>query len=206
MESLNSRIKYFDYDQSIDVGNRIPLITESHIKKGCIIMSSAEMMSFVTYFSIMVGDLIDREDECWIFYLHLYDILKLCFSDSFTLPELHYLKYIIKQHHELFITLFNERLKPKYHLLTHYPDIIVKVGPLHTLSSMRYEAFHKIGKTNAHIVTSRRNILYTLAIRYQLKLCYRLHFKIGLKTKYELGKTIDCDDYQKNCCIQLKQK
>lgn len=53
LQQLNSRIKYFDYNQFYDVGNRIPTILEAHIKKGVLIMSSAEMMAFVIYFSIL---------------------------------------------------------------------------------------------------------------------------------------------------------
>ncbi|KAJ8911939.1 hypothetical protein NQ315_016281 [Exocentrus adspersus] len=192
---LNRRIKYFDYNQHVDFGNRIPPIIETHIKKGYVIMSEAEMLSFVVYFSFLVGDLVDKEDECWRFYLTLYDILHFCLQDEIDSTELIYLKYLIKEHHELYINLFNEKLMPKYHFLIHYPKIITNVGPLNTLSSMRYEAFHKIGKTNAHIVTSRINIIYTLAIRYQLKLFHRFQCNTGLRNNVLVGKTIDEDKF-----------
>lgn len=92
--------------------------------------------------------------------------------------ELIYLKHCITEYNSLFIEIFNDNLRPKYHILTHYVNIIKKMGPVNALSSMRFEAFHKIGKTNAHIVTSRVNLLQTLSLLYQLRVCHRLQFKI----------------------------
>ncbi|KAJ8911122.1 hypothetical protein NQ315_003297 [Exocentrus adspersus] len=191
VDELNHRIKYFEYNQYIDIGNRIPAIIVTHIKKGCIIMSAAEMMSFVVHFSLLVGDLVDRESEYWMFYLTLYDIVHFSFKTEITSQELIYFKHLIKDHNQMYMQLFKE--KPKHHFLVHYPSVIANVGPLTNLSSMRYEAFHKIGKTNAHVATSRINIIYTLPLRYQLKFCYRLQFKIGLEDAILVGKTLKND-------------
>lgn len=43
INTLNNRIKCFDYYSGVDIGNSIPTININHIKKGAIIMSSAEM-------------------------------------------------------------------------------------------------------------------------------------------------------------------
>lgn len=187
LEFLNSRIKYFDYRQNIDAGNRIPSIAESQVKKKCLTMSSSEMLAFVIYFPFLVFDVIDTDDEGWSFYCLLYEVLVYSTKDEFSSSELLYFRHLIKQHNMLFMDLFQEKLKPKFHFLTHYPTLIENVGPLNVLSSIRYEAVHKIGKTNAHIVTSRVNILKTLSTRYQLRLCCRFQFNIGLKDKYEFG-------------------
>lgn len=206
LDRLNSRIKYFDYDQSVDIGNRVPLIAANQIRNSYIVMSASEMTSFVVYFSILVGDLVDREDPHWLFYLTLVEIVGLAFKGQFDYAELNYFKCLIKEHNEMYISLFGENLKPKFHFLIHYPEVIKNVGPLNSLSSIRFEAFHKIGKTSAHVVTSRKNIMYTLALRYQLKLCYRLQLNIGLENEIDAGKKeirpMTCHDQYCNIIIE----
>lgn len=188
LDTLNRRIKYFDYHQNVDAGNKIPIIVENQVKKKMLIMSSAEMLALVVYFPFLCYDLVDTEDDGWSLYSLLYEILYYSMKDEFSDSEIIFFKQIIKQHNELFVNIFKEKLKPKFHFLTHYPSSIKRLGPLHMLSSMRYEGFHRVGKTNAHIVSSRVNIIKTLAIRYQLRLCYRLQYKIGLNNKFEFGK------------------
>lgn len=46
---------------------------------------------------------------------------------------------------------------------------------------------------NAHVVCSRVNIIYTLSLKYQLRLCYRLHLKIGLVDNIDYGKVRKLD-------------
>ncbi|XP_031329046.1 uncharacterized protein LOC116160057 [Photinus pyralis] len=190
---LNRRIKYFDYNERVDIGNRIPPIMENQVNKGYLHMSSSEMYAFVIYFSILVGDLVDVEDDYWKFYLCLFDIINIIMNDIISSEEINYLAILINDHHSMYRTLFTEKLKPKHHFLTHYPRSIKSVGPLGKLSSIRFEAFHKVGKTNAHVVTSRRNIIHTLSVRYQLRLCHRLIFKIGLQNSIEVGTSVTLD-------------
>jgi len=71
---------------------------------------------------------------------------------------LKYLKYLISEHHDMYLSLFNS-LKPKHHFLLHYPNIILKTGPLIYLSCMRFEAKHKERNIkNANNVQSRKNL------------------------------------------------
>lgn len=75
----------------------------------------------------------------------------------------------IQCHNSLYLTLFNDSLKPKYHFLVHYPGIIRKCGPLKYLWCFRLEAGHQIHKQYARNITSRINIPFTLAIKASLK-------------------------------------
>lgn len=186
---LNSRIKYFDYKEAYDIGNRIPLINDSHIENGSIIMSCSEMSAFVAYFGFIIGDLVDKEDQFWELYLSLFEIICIITKHKISVADVTYLTYLIKTHHELYISLVGA-LKPKHHFLIHYPDCIKLAGPLCYLSSVRFEAFHRIAKMNAHVVTSRKNIIYTLALRHQLKLSYRLLSQKGFTSKIECGPSL----------------
>lgn len=72
------------------------------------------------------------------------------------------LKHLIKRHHEEYIHLFNDTLKPKHHLMLHYYSIILKSGPLRNFWCFKYEAKHKEFKTYARAITSRKNICVSL--------------------------------------------
>lgn len=186
---LNNRTKFFNHSE-VDVGNRIPPIPISQIEKELIIMSAAEMHAFVTYFSFIVGDLVDPSDRTWHFYLLLFNIVHIASKNSTKKSELIYFQNLVRTHHELYISLFNGKLTPKFHFLTHYSKVIQNVGPLSKLSSIRYEAFHRISKCNSNIVSSRKNLPYTLALKHQLKLAYRLLLSRGFSDKIEIGSRV----------------
>lgn len=90
----------------------------------------------------------------------------------------------------MYQNLFNLPLKPKFHNLTHYPDIMLKSGPLIHLSTLRFEAKHREPKLSANVVSSRVNITKTLAIKHQLKLCYRILSQKGFQDNLTYDKAI----------------
>ncbi|KYM95709.1 hypothetical protein ALC62_13615, partial [Cyphomyrmex costatus] len=64
----------------------------------------------------------------------------------------------------------------------------VKAGPLVQMSSIRFEAKHKELKQTAKAVSSRRNPAYTLALKHQLQLNYRLFIlNKGFEKRVEWG-------------------
>lgn len=190
LKRLNYRIKYFNHQSDFDRGNKIPLIRSDHINKGYLIMSSAEMSALVCYLSLIIGDLVPDYDEVWDFYLTLCTIIKICTENIISDDQVNYLRYLIFSHHEMFMRLFKEQLKPKFHFMTHYPEIIRKIGPLKYLFSIRYEGFHKLSKTYAAIVTSQKNIISSLAIKLQLQFAYRLLIKKGLNDSLKVEKNL----------------
>jgi len=38
-------------------------------------MSAREMMTFIHYFSLMIGDLVPEDDNVWLFFLNFIDIV-----------------------------------------------------------------------------------------------------------------------------------
>ncbi|KAB0800833.1 hypothetical protein PPYR_06572 [Photinus pyralis] len=114
LEQLNDRIKYFEYEDKIDCGNRFPLIKKNHIENKNLILSASEMFAFLTYFPCMIGDLIDVEDEGWHLFKLLYDIVYIITKRVTNDNEINYLKYIIKEHHEVYLNLTQQKLKPKH--------------------------------------------------------------------------------------------
>jgi len=91
----------------------------------------------------------------------------------------------------MYVLFFQDNLKPKHHLLTHYSSIFLKSGPPRNCWCFRYEAKHKEFKMYARAITSRKNICLTLANKYQFKLAYFL-----LSQKYDYSE-INTSESQK---------
>lgn len=135
-------------------------------------MSASEMLSFVLNTGLILGDLITNfDDKYWELYILLRKILLITLQDSVTDSTADLLENLINEHHMLYIDLFDETLKPKHHLMLHYPRIMKIVGPLRSLWSMRFEAKHRPLKQYARTITSRVNLCYSIAVKQQLILC-----------------------------------
>lgn len=189
LKQLNERLKYFDYSDT-DRGNKLSNISQNDLDAGSIVITAAQMSYLISYFTLIVGDLIPEDDDVWIFYLDLYEIVDLVNSEVISEDHVQYLRSLIKSHNQAYMFLFKENLKPKYHILTHYPTIIEAIGPLRYLSCQKFEAFHKNSKIYAHLVTSRINILITIAIKIQLQFSFRIISNDGLQNAVEFSKAI----------------
>lgn len=203
LDNVNKRIQLFKFSE-VDIGNPIPQIKADHIKNKHIVMSASEMLSFFSYFGILVGDLVPENDECWQLYINLHQILHILLSRVISKNTVQHLTYLIEEHHTLYCRLFSDTLKPKHHILLHYPNFILSAGPPRYLWSMRYEAFHKWFKSSANVVTSRKNILVTLAIKQQLHFSYRMISRKGFVNDIEYGPAddiISLDDYNPIYCL-----
>lgn len=153
-------------------------------------MSSSEMSVFVTYFGIIIGDKISENDFYWHLYLLLIKIIHIVIAFENNVQELNLLQKLITDHHKLYVELFDKRLESKFHNLLHYVKKIKDFGPLRYLSSIRFETFHKLSKTNARLVNSRINIVFTLSLNLQLKFAHRIISKKGFGPKVYYGKYI----------------
>lgn len=172
LETLNFRKQSFDYGP-LEVGNASGNIAIKHLRNKKLKMSAREMMCFVIYFPLMVGDLVPSDDTVWQFlknFIEIIDIL-LCFEINDATISI--LEFKIRTHNNDYTVLFNDTLNPKFHNLTHYPRIIRKSGPLRKTWCFKYEAKHKPFKIYSHCITSRKNICLTLAKKYQLKFAYQ---------------------------------
>lgn len=186
LQDLNERIKYFDFGYSEK--NIPPPIKEEHLKNGCIIQSAAEMMCLVRNFRFFVGDMIPEDDTVWEYYTLLFEITEIAYSTIISTPLVELFTTLVEECLYLYVTIYKMELKPKFHFLLHYPRVMKQVGPLCNIQSIRFEAKHKELKRNANVVSSRRNISFTLSLRMQLKFCYRLLSKTGLHDTCSMGR------------------
>lgn len=167
LELLNYRKQNFDYG-SIEIGNFSLPIKLEHIKNNIIHMSARETWCFVSFFPLIIGDLVPENDVVWEYVIALSKIIDIALCPIMTKDLIIHFNNLISRHNELFLNLFKVNLKPKHHFMTHYATIIKESGPLKHLWSFRFEAKHQQLKAYAKNITSRINILYSIAIKFSL--------------------------------------
>jgi len=172
-EVLNSRIQCFDYGLE-EASNKPPVIVRFTHPTDSFNMKAIEMLTLVKYFSLMVGDLVPEGDDVWGLYLILCQVIQFVCASSITGGEISLLRTLIAEHHELYVELFHDSLKPKHHFMVHYPSAIQSLGPLCHIWSMRFESKHGQAKKTANVVCNFRNICKSLSQKHQLKFCYRV--------------------------------
>lgn len=168
LEILNIRKLMFNYGE-IEIGNFSPEITQAHLNKLEFKMNAREMMTFIHFFPLMVGDLVPADDDVWLFFLDLLEIIDILLLFEIPHAMAERLRFLIKRHHENYVRFFNDTLKPKHHLLLHYFQNILQSGPPRFYWSFRFESKHKEFKAYARSITSRKNICVSIAKKYQLK-------------------------------------
>ena len=101
------------------------------------------MWCLIRHIPLLIGDRVPEDNEHYDLLLLLLDCMDITFSYEVTVDDTLFLMHVIKDHHDLFLKLFPMRhLKPKHHLMTHYPRQIRMLGPLVRYWTMRFEAKH----------------------------------------------------------------
>jgi len=179
LQLLNERIQGFDYGLD-EGGSKPPVINHTVDSVDRLNMKAIEMLRFVQNFAMICGNIIPEDDTVWGFYLTLRSILDLLFATRITTGELQLLQVLISEHHELYVDLFHDSLKPKHHFMVHYIRSIQLLGPLCWLWCMLFESKHGEAKKTASIVCNFKNICKSLSQKHQLKMCYRFLAKESL--------------------------
>ncbi|XP_075157696.1 uncharacterized protein LOC142233175 [Haematobia irritans] len=165
LEILNIRKNSFQYGET-EIGNISPAINERNLRHMSLKMSGREILTFVHFFPLMVGDLVDSNSNLWQFVVNLVEMLDILLMPTFSTLDLANLHSHIEYHNRTYVTLFLDTLKPKHHFLTHYIRIIQNSGPLKYLWTFNFESKHRELKSYVKNIMSRKNILISLAIKF----------------------------------------
>jgi hypothetical protein len=166
LEHLNTRIWGFSYDTT---NNKVPEIPASCFDSKKLILSSAEMLSLIKYFGLLIGDKVAVHDQYYQLYILLNKIIDIFIRHNNHHKYLHhYSEAVIEDYLTLKNNLFPGSAKYKYHVMVHYPRISRLMGPPWRMSSMRFESKHQTGKAISKGTTCRVNICHTIAIKHQL--------------------------------------
>lgn len=183
---LNEKKSLFDYGIN-DIGNISVPIEEKHIFNSKFNMSASEIRCFIFFFPLILGEYFPKNDPVWNFLLKLIQIIDIAESKSFNEEKIILLKSLIEDHHKFYVNFFKLNLKPKHHLMLHFPLIIKQSGPLINLWCMRGEAKHKECKSYSNNITCRVNLPYSILMKQQLKLAQRIRTGRGFSSKIEIG-------------------
>lgn len=175
---LNNRLLEFNFGPDSD--NKPPPLS---MEKGSVKvkMSATESSHFVTYFGLLVGHKIPRFDmdddaklstsqKCYHLYILLRKCVELVMARHVSEGMAVLLEEYVAKMNALYLEIGKTPLQPKFHHLLHYPQMLLKFGPVSHLWSMRFEAKHKVGKKAARASASRVNLCKTVAKKIQLQL------------------------------------
>lgn len=188
LEDLNNRKRLFSYGE-LEINNSSRDLSYKRLESNNLDMTASEIWSFVHFLPLMIGDLIDYSNKHWALLCLLINVLDGCLLSKYSPVQLLKLENDIKDHHNLYVELFGNTLKPKHHFVLHYPTSIKKCGPLKFLWCMRLEAEHKNIKNYCKNITSRMN----LALSCCKKACLQFsHFLIN----YECETDFDISEFE----------
>lgn len=186
LEDLNDKVQNFNYSFN-DKKNVPPIIKLEHLKRSKLRFSAEQMLIFINHFALYVCDKILEEDESFVLYERLIQISDLLMKFEISRDELVLLETLITEHHEMYIQLFKDTLKPKMHNMLHYKESIEYFGPLRKFWCMRLEAKHREASQYMHGVASRKNVSLTVAIKAQLKMSQRYLLNENPKSRIFVG-------------------
>ena len=169
---LNHRLQNFHYGYH-DVTNRPPVL--SSLDMEMLPFDAGQSWCITRVLALAGGDLVPEDDDVWLFYLLLRDVVDIIVAPSVSVEHLNQMRTLVGEYLELRKLLFPDHvLKNKHHHLTHYASLTEKVGPLQRFSCMRFESKHQRSKKLLHISGNFKNVAKTCAFRHQHDMCFRL--------------------------------
>ncbi|XP_062703310.1 uncharacterized protein LOC115270278 [Aedes albopictus] len=164
--------KNYIMKQDYQCGNIIHDISEHQIKTKKIKCTASEMKILITLFPLIVGPFVPKNDKVWKLANSLVQIVHIVLLREVPYVLIKELRKLIHFHHDQYVKLFNDTLKPKHHNMVHYPTAILKGGALRSHWSMRFESKHRESKSYCKINSNRINTCLSLAIKANFKFAY----------------------------------
>lgn len=184
IDQLNDRLKSFDFGPSHS--NLPDILNQDMLDKKRFRFTAAEMETFSLNFNLLVGPFVFNrsQNEHWELYLVYREILILCSIYSVFKNTFKSLQLLVETFNTLYVKLFGETLKYKFHLLTHYGSLMKKYGALAPFSNMRSESKHTVFTRTINASQCKKNILKTCSVKVQIKFA---HFLMN----FDFGKDIE---------------
>ena len=186
LENVNERILSFDYGYS-ESSNK-PAVIESVSALVIKLRQSASQMWLLSRtLPLLIGHFVPVDDNRWQCFGLLLTILDICTSHSLSTDSVAYLITLIEEHHTLFKEVYpHASVTPKMHFIVHYPEQILRFGPIIHSWTMRYESKLKLCKQAAKF-GNFKNICFSVAQKHQRWLCYQLQASVYLSEVPEVG-------------------
>lgn len=191
LQRLNYLKKHFNYGE-LQVGNKsgpLKFIYKVRKDKSTRVIklcgSASENRCFLRHLPIMINKYVPKNDKVWKFLIQLVKLTDLLDLSRYSDSNLKDLEKTIRDHHSTFLKLFpKQHLRPKYHFLLHYPELIRKMGPPKYNNNYIFEHKNKVLKTIAKNTTSRKFLPMTVSKKIALDTAKRSFLKINPKEIY----------------------
>lgn len=183
IEYFVSSKKYFTYKHLNKLINRFSYSAEdrnnmpSSVNINAVKLSgqAVQNWTFLRLLPLIVGERVKFpwKDDVWLLLLHLRRIVNIICAPKITTNLIAILRQLIidyldlRQHH-----FPDHSLLPKHHYLSHYPNLILKFGPLIRLWTLRFESKHSYFKECVRKLHNFKNVPSMLAKRHQLLQSY----------------------------------
>lgn len=112
-------------------------------------------------------------EDSWICIILMLKTVRICYSNVISKNDTIELRKLICCYLETSQKCYKEPLKPKEHLMTHYPEIIIKSGPLVHMSTMKYETKHKELTATMKNSNNFQNVTKSISEKIQLKKVFK---------------------------------
>lgn len=167
---LNRRVKQFKYLGS-DASSVPSEVRERGIKLGG---KTVENWCLLRLLPIIIVDKIkDTKDQVWQLAIMLKEVVEIVCAPKISAAQVSFLQVHIQDYLETRKHLFpSDKLKPKHHYLLHFPFLIMKLGPLIRLWTLRFESKHSYFKRCVRRTQNFKNVCETLANNHQLLQSY----------------------------------
>ena len=134
---------HFDYDYA-EADRPTPILRSSRFLENETKehkLTAAQSLLLARIFPLLVGDKVPPNDAHWQVYLVLCKLLDVLMSPWSSADLCGHLHVLIQEHHTLFIQVYSQdKVTPKFHFLHHYPEQILRTGPMVRSWTMRHEA------------------------------------------------------------------
>lgn len=142
---------------------------------------------------MLIGERIESpsENATWQLILKLRELVSLICAPAISAGQVAYLKVLIDDYLYSRNQEYPDKpLKPKHHFLSHYPELIIRFGPLIRLWTLRFESKHSYFKQCARKLHNFKNLPQTLSERHQLLQAY-LHAGNLFPSDIQVEKAVD---------------
>ncbi|XP_055701102.1 uncharacterized protein LOC129800610 [Phlebotomus papatasi] len=163
IQNLNERIKHFSYGEAFIRDKPSPIVLD----KSNLGQHAAQCWCLISHFPFFMDGITPTTcKEKMEVIFQLLDVMSIVFAPKISTGQISILEILISDFLENYTTFFGH-MKPKFHLLIHYPNVIRRLGPPTTFWCMRYESKHRFFIQIGKRITSFKNICYTFGLRHQ---------------------------------------
>ena len=126
-----------------------------------------------------------------MYFIKLHEIGEIITAPALTLYEIEYvMKDIIEEYLDLRVKGIEElgmpRPRPKHHMLSHYPSLYIRNGPLIDVWAMRMESKHTFFKAVIRTSKNFKNVALTCAKRHQMAQISYFYYGLFPRSKFDL--------------------